>query len=198
MTGPWMLLAIFSAGTGAAWFGLLPKILLASEFPLYALYVLLFLVGLGIGSDTKALSAVLRLHFKTLLIPAAVVVGSLVGAGLMGMALPGLNTRQGMAVGAGFGYYSLSSVIISQIQPGELGVIALMSNIMREVLTLVSVPLLVKWFGQVSPIVAGGATAMDTTLPIISRHVSPEMAMTAVVSGVILSMLVPILIPLIL
>lgn len=198
MTGPWMLLAVFSAGTGAAWFGLLPKVLLASEFPLYALYVLLFLVGLGIGSDTKALSAILRLHFKTLLIPAAVVVGSLVGAGLMGAALWDMSWRQGMAVGAGFGYYSLSSVLISQIEPGGLGVVALMSNILREVLTLISAPLLVKWFGQVSPVVSGGATAMDTTLPIISRYTSPEMAMTAVVSGVILSMLVPILIPLIL
>ncbi len=52
-----------------------------------------------------------------------------------------------MAVGAGFGYYSLSSIFITEYKGPELGTIALLSNITREIITLLFAPLLVRWFG---------------------------------------------------
>jgi uncharacterized membrane protein YbjE (DUF340 family) len=76
-------------------------------------------------------------------------------------------------------------------------VIALLANIIREVITLISVPILVR-LGNLAPIAAGGATSMDTTLPLISRYVPCEYTVIAVFSGLVLSMIVPLLIPLIL
>ena len=52
----------------------------------------------------------------------------------------------------------------------ELGTIALISNIMREIMALLGAPLFVRFFGKLAPICAGGATTMDTTLPIITRY----------------------------
>jgi uncharacterized membrane protein YbjE (DUF340 family) len=103
-----------------------------------------------------------------------------------------------MAVGAGFGYYSLSSVIISELGSKVLGVIALISNITREIITLIATPIFAKIFGKIAPIASGGATAMDTTLPIITRFSGKRYALVAVFSGLILTILVPLLVSFIL
>jgi uncharacterized membrane protein YbjE (DUF340 family) len=101
-------------------------------------------------------------------------------------------------VGAGFGYYSLSSIFIGQISGKTLGVVALISNILREIITLLGTPLLLKFFGQLAPIAAGGATSMDTTLPVITKFTGKEYAVISVFSGVVLTMLVPFLVTFIL
>jgi uncharacterized membrane protein YbjE (DUF340 family) len=112
--------------------------------------------------------------------------------------LPGIDAREALAVGAGFGYYSLSSIMITELHGQQLGVVALLANILREILTLLLTPLLARWCGRLAPIASGGATAMDTTLPIISRFLNQELALLAVFSGVVLTVMVPVLVTLIL
>ncbi|HAD01761.1 MAG TPA: hypothetical protein DCE74_06040, partial [Porphyromonadaceae bacterium] len=85
-------------------------------------------------------------------------------------ALADVSLTDCLAVGSGFGYYSLSSVFITQYKGAEMGTIALTANIIREILTLLAAPLMVRYFGRLAPICAGGATTMDTTLPIITRY----------------------------
>ncbi len=99
-----------------------------------------------------------------------------------------------LAVGSGFGYYSLSSILITQYKGIELGTIALLSNIIREVLTLLLAPLMVKYFGKLSPISAGGATTMDTTFPIIIRNSGKEYAIISIYHGFIMDFSVPFLV----
>jgi uncharacterized membrane protein YbjE (DUF340 family) len=79
-----------------------------------------------------------------------------------------------------------------------VGVIALLANISREIITLLFTPLFVKIFGKLAPISAGGATSMDTTLPIISRFSGHDYAIVSVVHGTILTILVPFLVSFIL
>ncbi|MCG8375720.1 MAG: lysine exporter LysO family protein, partial [Chlorobiales bacterium] len=80
----------------------------------------------------------------------------------------------------------------------ELGVIALLSNIFREIITLLAVPLLVKYFGKLAGIATGGATAMDTTLPIIVKFTGKDYGIIAIFSGITLTILVPVLVTMIL
>ena len=76
-----------------------------------------------------------------------------------------------MAVGAGFGYYSLSSIFITEYKGPELGTIALLSNITREIITLLFAPLLVTLVWQSGPyFLPEEPLPMDTTLPIITRY----------------------------
>jgi len=103
-----------------------------------------------------------------------------------------------LAVGAGFGYYSLSSLFITQLSGEMLGVTALLSNILREILTLLATPLLVQYFGKLAGIASGGATSMDTTLPVITRYSGKEWSIISVFSGVVLTLLVPFLVTFIL
>lgn len=188
---------IFTTFVGGVLLGravLLPGWLTASQTTLFVLFALLFLVGVGVGSSTDTLIILRRINWKILLIPGTIVFGTLLGTGLVAYFLPGLSVTEGMAVGAGFGYYSLSSVIINQVHGETLGVVALLANIMREMVTLLFTPLMARYLGKLAPIAAGGATAMDTSLPIITRFTGSEYAVMAVFSGLVLTILVPFLV----
>lgn len=75
-----------------------------------------------------------------------------------------------------------------------MGTVALLSNIMREMITLLCAPLLVRWFGNLAPISAGGATTMDTTLPIIARYAGQEFAVVSIFHGFVIDFSVPFLV----
>jgi uncharacterized membrane protein YbjE (DUF340 family) len=135
---------------------------------------------------------------KDLLVPVSVVIGSILGGVLVSLVLSDVDIIEGAAVGAGFGYYSLSSVMISQLRGDELGTIALVANIIREVTTILAAPVMVRFLGPLSSIACGGATTMDTTLPLIIKYSGKEYAMTSVINGILLTCLVPVLVPFIL
>ncbi|WP_290394058.1 lysine exporter LysO family protein, partial [uncultured Duncaniella sp.] len=101
-----------------------------------------------------------------------------------------------LAVGSGFGYYSLSSILITDAKGAELGVIALLANICREIITLLGAPLLSRLFGPLAPISSGGATSMDTTLPIITAVSGNKFAVLSVYHGFVVDLSVPLLVSL--
>jgi uncharacterized membrane protein YbjE (DUF340 family) len=191
-------LSIFLAGGLIAYSGLAPQWMHNENLSTYILYLLMLVVGVGIGSDTEMRRVFAQANVKMILVPLAIILGSLLGAALFSFFLFNISTREAMAVGAGFGYYSLSGILIAEISGEELGVVALLANIFREVLTLTLAPLLVKWFGKYAVIASGGATAMDTTLAVVVRYSGKVMAVVAVFSGLVLSILVPVLVPFIL
>lgn len=198
MKGSLLVLAVFVLGIFAGTQPGLPMFLRRPDLSLYALYLLLFLVGVGMGANQQAWKMLRRLNLRILLVPLGVIVGTLVGVALFSLLLPALSLRQALAVGAGFGYYSLSSILITQLHSKALGVVALLANMMREVGTLLLTPWLVGRLGKVAPVAAGGATTMDTTLPVIVRYAGSDTAIVAFFSGVILTLLVPLLVTLLL
>jgi len=199
MKGSLILLSWFVLGVAAGYSGWVPEAVAEEEkLALYALYVLIFLVGMCVGGDTRALRNILRLKARGLAVPLLVGLGSLLGAGALALALDAVSFREGCAVGAGMGYYSLASVLASQLGGAQLGGITLLANLLREVLTIALTPLMVRSMGQLAPIASGGATTMDTTLGVIHRQVGASYAVVAVINGLVLSLLVPVLIPLLL
>lgn len=120
------------------------------------------------------------LGIKTLLVPIATITGTLAFSALAALMISRYSVYDCMAVGSGFGYYSLSSVFITQYKGAELGTVALMANIFREIITLLFAPLLVRFFSPLAPICAGGATTMDTTLGVITRFSGREYVFIAV------------------
>ena len=169
-----------------------------AEWTTYTLYAMILLAGISIGIDKKSWEVFKNLNIKVLLVPVAIIVGSLGGAGLTSILLPSLNLREILAVGAGLGYYSLSSIIISELHGESLALVALLSNLTREILTIVLAPMLVNYFGKLSVIACGGATSMDTTLPVIIKFTGKDYAVISVISGVILTLIVPFFVTLIL
>jgi len=197
MKGTLITIMFFILGCIFSIYNLTPDVLLENDLSTYALYGLMTLVGVSLGMDKSSIDILKKANLGLLLVPVSIGTGSIVGSGLAYWFISESFT-EGMAVGAGFGYYSLSSIIISSTYDSILGVIALLSNISRELLSLLLAPVLVKAFGKMSPIASAGATSMDTTLPVITQFSGKEYAVIALFSGIVLTVLVPLLIPLIL
>ena len=194
MKGSLIILAFFLSGCLLGNLGLTPEWLSDDALTTYALYILLLVVGMSIGFDTRCWSILREMHINVLLVPVFIITGTFAGATVACFLLPDLSLRDTLGVGAGFGYYSLSSLMISKMGNPALGSVALLSNIIRELTTLLTAPLLVKCFGRLAPIASGGATAMDTSLPVIIRFTSERYGIIAVFSGMFLTVAVPFLV----
>ena len=194
MKGSITIVAYFIAGILIARFIDIPSSVTGDKLTVYALYLLMFLVGISIGSDKKALQALRQQDLKLVLVPLATILGTLAGSVLISFALQGRSITDCLAVGAGFGYYSLSSIFITQYKGAELGTIALVSNIMRELIALLAAPLLVRYFGKLAPISVGGATTADTTLPIITKFSGKEFVIISIIHGITVDLSVPFLV----
>lgn len=194
MKGSLAILAFFIIGVVLGRFIEMPAFITANDPTLYALYVLMFLVGISIGSDKKTLQALRYQNPKILLVPLGTILGTLAGSAFISMFVHGRSITDCLAVGSGFAYYSLSSVFITQYKGAELGAIALLSNIIRELIALVGAPLLVRYFGKLAPISVGGATTMDTTLPVITRYSGKEFVVISIFHGVTVDFCVPFLV----
>lgn len=196
MRGSIIIICFFALGVILGLHSLIPATILDSNLSYYALCLLMFCVGITIGCDPKTIKSFKTINPKILLLPVATIVGTLAGCFVVGIFLDGRTIFDSMAVGSGFGYYSLSSIFITEYKGAELGTIGLLSNIIREIIALLGAPLFVRFFGKLSPISVGGATTMDTTLPIITRFSGKEFAVVAIYHGFMVDLSVPFLVTL--
>lgn len=169
------------------------------NWSLCILYALMLQVGIGIGSNRSLQQELKKLSPKMLLVPAATITGTLAFSAAASLLLSQWSVFDCMAVGSGFAYYSLSSILITQFkEPSiglqlatELGTIALLSNIIREMMSLVGAPLIRKYFGQLAPISAAGVNSMDVLLPSIMRCSGKEVMPIAIFHGILIDLSVP-------
>ncbi|HOV71953.1 MAG TPA: lysine exporter LysO family protein [Dysgonamonadaceae bacterium] len=185
-------LLVFALGIVLALVGWVPEFFLPDDMAKGILYLLLFFVGIQIGSSKHLLSVVKSLGFKIVLVPAATTIGTFAAVILVSYLLPHRSLSDCLCVGSGFAYYSLSSILISEYRGAELGTVALLANIIREFFVLVFAPWMVKYFGKLAPICAGGATTMDTTLPIITKYSGTDYVVVALFHGMIIDFSVPL------
>lgn len=196
MKGSLIIIAFFALGIAVGLMHLLPAGFDIGRWSYVALCALIFAVGFSVGNDSQTLRRFRRLDPLLLLLPLMTIVGTLAGTAVVALALPHRSFTECLAVGSGFAYYSLSSVIITQYHGPELGTVALLANILREVLTLLGAPLMVRWLGPLAPISVGGATTMDTTLPIITRCSGQDYVIVSLFHGFCVDFSVPFLVTL--
>lgn len=199
MKGSLIVVAFFVLGVLAGRSGGMPEWMLSSGTSFVALCALLLCVGISIGLNPDMKSEIKSLNPRIALLPVATILGSWMGAMVAFFLMNNdvcslLHHRQltdCLAVDSGFAYYSLSSIFITEYRGAELGTIALLANIIREMITLLLTPLLAKWFGPLAPISSGGATTMDTTLPIITQTVGQRYVALSIYHGFVTDLTVP-------
>ena len=159
----------------------------------FGLYLLLFFIGIDIGKNDNILNDLKKLNKKVLFLPFITVISSLAG-GAVASILLSLSIEEAVAISAGMGWYSFSAIELSKVSV-ELGGIAFLSNIFRELLAIFLIPVIAKKIGSFESVSVAGATAMDSVLPIINRSNPAEISIISFYSGLVISIIVPILIP---
>lgn len=151
------------------------------------IWLLLFLLGIEVGSNPRIVNGLQTLGLEAFVL-------TLAGCAAASLVLGHRQLTDCLAIGSGFGYYSLSSIFITEYRGPELGTIALLANICREILTLLCAPILARYFGKLAPISVGGATSMDTTLPIITRASGEQFIIVSIFHGFCVDFSVPFLV----
>lgn len=159
-----------------------------------ALDVMIFIAGIEIGSNRGILKRICNLHSALLAIaiPLAVACGSICGALLLGH-IAGLSAYDSLLVGGGLGWYSFSSVVISAMYSTEIGTVAFLANMMREISGFFLIPLLVR-VHKFLALAPSGAATMDSGLPVVIKYTNLHVGMYSFINGLVLTLIVPVLI----
>ncbi|MGF1705101.1 lysine exporter LysO family protein [Enterovibrio baiacu] len=154
------------------------------------LLILLFLIGIQLRNSGMTLKQII-LNKKGLSVAAVIIVTSF-GGGLLAAWLLSLPYNYGLAMASGFGWYSLAGILMGDALGPVYGGASFLLELARELVAIVLIPLLISRY-PLTAIGYGGATSMDFTLPIIQTTGGVKCVPIAIVSGFILSLLVPIL-----
>ena len=163
------------------------------------LYFLMILIGINLGGNQDFKGFFSQLSPKMLLVPAATISGTVLFSAIGGFLLSKWNAFDCMAVGSGFAYYSVSSILITQLKTAslgvqlatELGTIALLSNIFREIFALIGAPLIRKYFGYLAPISAAGIGSSDISLAVITKYCGMNAVPIAILHGLLINVSMP-------
>lgn len=157
----------------------------------FGLCLLLFFVGMDIGNSSGIFHKLKKFGKRIWFLPLSTIIGSLLG-GFIASLITSVGAGEGVSIGAGLGWYSLSAIELSKIS-AQLGSLAFLTNVIREILAIITVPFIAKYIGSFESISVAGATSMDTLLPIINRSNSADISIASFFSGIVLSGVVPFL-----
>ncbi|EHS1183435.1 lysine exporter LysO family protein [Vibrio vulnificus] len=156
----------------------------------WILFVLLFFIGIQLRNSGLTLRQIL-LNKQGMVIALVIISTSMIGGLIAGKILD-IPTYQALAMASGFGWYSLAGILMGDAFGPIFGGASFMIELLRELLALVVIPLLIR-SRPCTAIGYAGATAMDFTLPVIQTTGGVRCVPIAIVSGFILSLLVPVL-----
>ncbi|MCH7378348.1 MULTISPECIES: lysine exporter LysO family protein [Acinetobacter] len=159
----------------------------------YLLLIFIFLIGIELAFTQFDRS---WLSWKILLVPVAAFVGSCLASLLNYFILSNeYSLNEVMALAQGYGWYSMSGILFTEIHSAKLGGIALLTDLFREIFAILLMYCL-GWRFPRSAISSAGATSMDVTLAMVKQSCGTHYVPHAMMSGLILSLLAPLLISL--
>ena len=158
-----------------------------------SLIILYVSVGISLSSNKKVFKYIKILGFRVIYISIAVIAGSLVGGFVSGTLL-GIPLHISVMSASGMSYYSLTGAYMTQVYGIQAGTYGFVVNVMREFFTVLLLPFLIK-ISMGSPIASGAAGNMDTMLVPVTKVVGAELGLVTLITGVILTFVVPFILP---
>ncbi|ELA8174468.1 lysine exporter LysO family protein [Vibrio alginolyticus] len=156
----------------------------------WILFLLLFFIGIQLRNSGLTLRQIL-LNRQGMAIAAVVIATCMLG-GVLAAVFLDLPLYQALAMASGFGWYSLAGILMGDAFGPVFGGASFLIELMRELVALVAIPLFIRSY-PCTAIGYAGATAMDFTLPVIQTTGGVRCVPVAIVSGFILSLLVPVM-----
>ena len=157
------------------------------------LWLLMFSVGISVGMGKDVFRKVREYRLRVLVLPLGITAAS-VAAGFLCGPLPGLSLAEKVCVTSGMGWYSLTGVMLTGLAGARAGAVGFLANLLRELLSFLTIPWIAKHLNHYTAIAPAGATSEDTTLAVLIRCTREEIVVLAVFNGVLCSALVPVLI----
>ncbi len=198
-------LLFFAGGIFLGVSDMAPEVLHLPWLPVTILSLLMIQVGIGLGSRKDLFTIFKSLHWSMFLLPAFTIMGTLIFSTFALLLFRDENLKDILAIGSGFGYYSLSSVLIVEIKSAAVGIekatqlatIALLANLIREVFAILCCPAITRKGKGNAAISIAGISSMDVCLPmILGRGGSKSLLPAAIFHGLILEISVPLLVSL--
>ncbi|MEL0554857.1 MULTISPECIES: lysine exporter LysO family protein [Enterobacteriaceae] len=165
----------------------------AVEASEYTLIFLLFLIGIQLRNNGMTLRQIV-LNRRGMIVAVMVAASSMI-AGVINAFILDLPLKTGLAMASGFGWYSLSGILLTESYGPVIGSAAFFNDLARELLAIMLIPGLVRR-SRSTALGLCGATSMDFTLPVLQRSAGVDIVPAAIVHGFVLSLLVPVLIAL--
>ena len=197
-----IIFAMVAAGMLLGYF-VIPRIIdpdvfqaMSASWLVVGLCLLLAFVGFSMGLEGK-LKAMLRgAGPGIVLVPLAMVLGSLL-AGAIYAAISPMTLREGLAISAGFGWYTMAPSVISGAGHAVAGAVAFLHNVLRETLGIILLPFAAAKFGYIEAVTLPGTCAMDVCLPIVERSCNAETLPYSFATGAAACLFSALLVPVI-
>ncbi|EPM5608670.1 TPA: lysine exporter LysO family protein [Providencia stuartii] len=155
-----------------------------------ALMMLLLLVGLQLRNSGMSIKQILVNRRGTTI--AFVMAISALAGGAIAALLLGLPVKMGLALASGFGWYSLTGIVLTDAYGPVMGSAALFNDLARELAAIMLIPLIINRYRSTALGICG-STSMDFTLPVLQRSGGVSIVPAAIVHGFVLSLVTPIL-----
>lgn len=154
------------------------------------LCALLLLVGVGLYSAKlpfwRTLFDKKGMKIALIFMPCVLLCGALVAC------IFAMPWQVGASLVAGFGWYSLSGVMLQKSLGADLALVALMVDLTREMVAFLGISVFMR-YSPSAAVALGGATSLDFTLPIIVASGGKQVLPTALSFGLIINISAPIL-----
>lgn len=162
---------------------------------------LIFAMGVSLGGGGRFFASLAFIGGQSLLFCLVPTAGSIAAVYLLSRRFmdggaPDWTLGPALSVAGGLGWYSLSGAAVSRLAGPEIGSIAFLASLLRELLSFFLIPFLARGLNGWTAIAPAAATSEDTTLPMLIRYTNEETAVFAVVNGILCSAVVPVIIAL--
>jgi len=155
------------------------------------LMILILLVGIGLKGSGITLKEVMlnkRGVEMSIIFTLSVLVGGLVFA----LLFTDVSWTKGLAMASGFGWYSLSAIVMTDAYGAVWGSVALFNDLVREFFALLFIPVFMRKYPSAA-VGLGGATSLDFTLPIIQQSGGLKVVPLAISFGFLINIISPVL-----
>lgn len=200
-----IILGLVVVGMLAGYFiiaGMMPQML--DEFDVVSghsltvfLCCLLFCVGFDLGMQGTVISSIREVGARALAFPFAAVAGSII-IGTAASMFFGFTMREGVAISAGFGWYTYAPTVIASAGSEFMvaSAVSFMHNVIREVSGIVLIPILAKKIGYLEMTGIPGVAAMDVCMPIVERSCRHDTVVYSFAVGLLMCIVTSLLVPL--
>ena len=158
------------------------------------LCIMLGSVGFSMGLDGSIVRVLRGAGLGV--VPIVSVIGSLL-AGVVYSLLSPMTLREGLAISAGFGWYTMAPSVISGAGHAVAGAVSFLHNVLRETMGLIFLPLIASRIGYIEAVTIPGTASTDLCLPLVEKYCNPETMAYSFCTGMLMCITCAAFVPLI-